>query len=102
MSSIFSAVGSGGHFAQGTLVILISASLFYRINLLCAVLSAAALALIDVPDYDADRILRKAMKIAGDACVYTNHNLIVESVDAAPVSDASPATATAPGKKKKE
>lgn len=43
--------------------------------------AAAALALIDIPGYDAEMILRKSMRIAGDACVYTNHNLIIESVD---------------------
>jgi hypothetical protein len=30
---------------------------------------------------DADQILHKSMKIAGDFCVYTNHNLIVERLD---------------------
>ena len=30
---------------------------------------------------DADQILQKSMKIAGDFCVYTNHNLIVERLD---------------------
>ena len=30
---------------------------------------------------DAEAIVKKAMKIAGDICVYTNHNLIVEIVN---------------------
>jgi len=55
---LFLAVGSGGTFAL-----------------------SAALALIDQPNVDAETIVRKAMKIAGDICVYTNHNLTVESID---------------------
>ncbi|PZO88851.1 MAG: HslU--HslV peptidase proteolytic subunit [Micavibrio aeruginosavorus] len=41
---------------------------------------SAARALIDMPDMDAEAIARKAMKIAGDICVYTNHNLLVEKL----------------------
>ena len=41
---------------------------------------AAARALIDHPDMDAEAIARKAMKIAGDICIYTNHNVILESL----------------------
>ena len=51
-------VGSGGTFAQ-----------------------AAALALMD-SELSAEEIARKAMKIAGDICVYTNHNITVELLDA--------------------
>ena len=40
---------------------------------------SAARALIDM-DLDAEDIARRAMKIAGDICVYTNHNIIVESL----------------------
>ncbi len=42
---------------------------------------AAAKALIDVTDYDAEQIVRKAMKIAADICVYTNEKLTIESLD---------------------
>ena len=42
---------------------------------------AAARALIDT-DMDAEAIARRAMKIASDICVYTNGNVIVESLDA--------------------
>jgi ATP-dependent HslUV protease subunit HslV len=42
--------------------------------------AAAALALIDQPNMDAEQIVRKSMKIAGDICVYTNHQIIVESI----------------------
>src|SRR6201987_4248422 len=42
---------------------------------------AAARALIDT-DTDAEAIVRKAMGIAADICVYTNHNLVIESLDA--------------------
>ena len=52
------AVGSGGNYAL-----------------------AAARALIDEnSDLDAEQIARKAMKIAADICVYTNHNLVIEKL----------------------
>mmetsp|Transcript_42638 Transcript_42638/g.54807 ORF Transcript_42638/g.54807 Transcript_42638/m.54807 type:complete len:226 (+) Transcript_42638:29-706(+) len=51
------AVGSGGNYAL-----------------------AAARALKD-QDMDAETIARKAMVIAGDMCVYTNHNVIVETIE---------------------
>ncbi|EFG8200169.1 HslU--HslV peptidase proteolytic subunit, partial [Escherichia coli] len=41
---------------------------------------SAARALIDT-DMNAEEIARKAMQIAGDICVYTNHNVILESID---------------------
>ena len=40
---------------------------------------AAARALLDT-DYDAEKIARKAMSIAADICVYTNSNLVVETI----------------------
>lgn len=52
------AVGSGGNFAL-----------------------AAARALSDHTDMDAEQIARKAMAIAADICVYTNGNLTVETLD---------------------
>ena len=51
------AIGSGGNFAL-----------------------AAARALIEVPNLTAEEVARRAMKIAGDICVYTNHNVIVETI----------------------
>ncbi len=42
---------------------------------------AAARALIDT-DMDAEDIARKAMQIAGEICVYTNGNIVVETLDA--------------------
>lgn len=51
------AIGSGGNFAR-----------------------AAAKALIDVKDYDAEKIVRKSMAIAGDICVFSNHNLTIETI----------------------
>jgi ATP-dependent HslUV protease, peptidase subunit HslV len=51
------AIGSGGNFAL-----------------------AAARALIDVPDLSAEQVARRAMKIAADICVYTNYNVIVETI----------------------
>ena len=41
---------------------------------------AAARALIDRDDMDAEAIARKAMGVAADICVYTNRNVIVETV----------------------
>jgi len=34
------------------------------------------LALIDVPDLGAEEVARRAMKIASDTCIYTNHNYV--------------------------
>lgn len=42
---------------------------------------AAARALLDRDDMDAEAIARKAMKIAADICVYTNENLTVETIE---------------------
>ncbi len=45
---------------------------------------AASRALIDTAtDLDAEVIARKAMAIAADICVYTNGNLVIESLDSA-------------------
>jgi len=51
------AIGSGGPYAQ-----------------------AAALALIRNTDLDARSIVEKALNIAGDICVFTNKNLIIEEL----------------------
>ena len=42
---------------------------------------AAARALIDT-NKDAEEIARRAMDIAADICIYTNHNIIVETLEA--------------------
>ena len=42
---------------------------------------AAARALVD-SDMDAEKIVRRAMQIAGEICVYTNSNVLVEALDA--------------------
>ena len=41
---------------------------------------SAARALLAVEGIPADEIVRRAMKIAADICVYTNYNLILESI----------------------
>ncbi len=41
---------------------------------------AAARALIDIDGIDAETVARKAMRIAAGICVYTNENVIVESL----------------------
>ncbi|WP_341808211.1 ATP-dependent protease subunit HslV [Wolbachia endosymbiont (group E) of Neria commutata] len=51
------AIGSGGNFAL-----------------------SAAKALIDVEGISIEEIAKKAMKIAADICVYTNHNVIIEKI----------------------
>ncbi len=43
---------------------------------------AAARALIDRDDLDAEAIARRAMEIAADICVYTNQNIIIEKLAA--------------------
>lgn len=41
---------------------------------------AAARALIENTEMDAEEIARKSMKIAADLCVFTNHNLTIEKI----------------------
>nr|WP_244631252.1 ATP-dependent protease subunit HslV [Aureimonas sp. ME7] len=43
---------------------------------------AAARALAET-DYSAEEIARRAMRIAGEICIYTNGNVVLESLDAA-------------------
>ena len=52
------AIGSGGNFAL-----------------------SSALALLANTELDAETIVRQSLKIAADICVYTNDNLIIESLD---------------------
>lgn len=51
------AMGSGGPFAQ-----------------------SAALALLENTEMDARTVVEKALKIAGDICIYTNHNVSIEEL----------------------
>lgn len=41
---------------------------------------AAARALVDLDDMDAEEVARKAMKIAADICIYTNENVVLETL----------------------
>lgn len=41
---------------------------------------SAARALLENTDLDAEEIVKRAMKIAADLCVFTNYNVIVETV----------------------
>ena len=52
------AIGSGGPFAQ-----------------------AAARALLDHTEMDARTVVEKGLGIAGDICIYTNHNRSIEQLD---------------------
>ena len=47
---------------------------------------AAARALLDREDMDAEAIARKAMAIAAEICVYTNHSVVLEKIGAEDVS----------------
>ena len=44
---------------------------------------SAARALIDIEGLDAEVIARKAMTIAADICVYTNHHIVIEKLKVA-------------------
>ena len=52
------AIGSGGPFAQ-----------------------AAAMALLEDTDLDAETIVSKALGIAADICIYTNRNIVIEKLE---------------------
>ncbi len=52
------AIGSGGNFAL-----------------------SAAKALIDINEISIEEVARKAMKIAADICIYTNHNVVIETIE---------------------
>jgi ATP-dependent HslUV protease subunit HslV len=41
---------------------------------------AAARALMDQDDMDAETIAKKALSIAGDICVFTNENMVIEKI----------------------
>ncbi len=43
---------------------------------------AAARALVDLDDLDAETVARKSMSIAAGICIYTNENIVLESLDA--------------------
>ena len=43
---------------------------------------AAARALIDIDALDAEAVARKAMGIAAEICIYTNRNIVLETLDA--------------------
>jgi len=58
------AIGSGGNYAQ-----------------------AAAIALVENTDLDARTIVEKALTIAGDICVFTNHTLLIESLEIEPAKN---------------
>jgi ATP-dependent HslUV protease subunit HslV len=53
------AIGSGGAYAQ-----------------------AAAMALLENTELDAETIVLKSLSIAGDICIYTNRNLLIEELSA--------------------
>jgi ATP-dependent HslUV protease subunit HslV len=52
------AIGSGGNYAQ-----------------------SAAIALVQNTELGAREIVEKSLNIAGDLCIYTNHNLVIETLE---------------------
>jgi ATP-dependent HslUV protease, peptidase subunit HslV len=48
----------------------------------CLLCAAAAKALLDREDMDAEEVAKRAMHIAADLCVYTNHEFVIEVLDA--------------------
>lgn len=52
---------------------------------------AAARALIGNTDLSAERIARAAMEIAASLCIYTNANIVVDTIDAGEPAPAAPA-----------
>ena len=59
--------------------------------------TAAARALMDNSELSAEEVARKAMTIAADMCIYTNHNFLIETLTSTKVvtkeeaaADASP------------
>jgi len=42
---------------------------------------AAARALMDIPELSAEEVATKSMNIAGDMCIYTNHEFLTETLD---------------------
>jgi len=69
---------------------------------------AAALACMDHPHMTAKDIARKAMKIAADICVHTNHNVLLETIEPSPSSPSpsspslSPSSPLSPSEEKGE
>jgi ATP-dependent HslUV protease subunit HslV len=57
---------------------------------------AAALALMDIPELDAEQVVRRSMKIAGDMCIYTNNNLTFFQIDAATTDESKTDNSKAP------
>ena len=60
---------------------------------------AAARALYQETDYDAETIARKALKIASEICVFTNDNIRCETVGKAPTEEAPKTKAKKTSKK---
>lgn len=44
-------------------------------------ITAAARALMDLPDMSAEEVASKAMNVAANMCIYTNHEFMIETLD---------------------
>lgn len=72
--------------AETTLVITGNGDVLDPENGVCAIGSggayaqAAARALLDNTELNAAQIVEKSLEIAGDMCIYTNHNRVIENI----------------------
>ena len=57
--------------------------------------AAAARALMDNSELSAEEVARKAMNIAADMCIYTNHNFLIETLTSTKVVTKEEAAADA-------
>ncbi len=51
---------------------------------------SAARALMENTELDARTIVQKSLEIAADICIYTNRNLVIETLDSGPAEAANP------------
>ena len=63
---------------------------------------SAAKALYENTGFDAEKIVRKAMQIAGDMCIYTNHNLSLERIVVGKEDENNSGKSDSAGKKKRQ
>jgi hypothetical protein len=71
---------------------------FFLSSFLPSFFAAAARALIDQPNVTAAFIAQKAMNIAADMCVFTNHTFVIETMSTTSVDAANGGKDGAPGK----
>ena len=67
-----------------TLVLAFAALALLGVATTDAFAQAAARALLENTNLSAREIVERSLKIAADICIYTNHNLRIEELDAEP------------------